>query len=259
MLSACPGGSLQDVSVLGLRVAQLSMADIAALVVAPLQSGDGLKMVVTANVDHVVTLHSNPRFRDAYRGAWIVTIDGTPIFWYAKMRGIAVDKVTGADLFPEIMRRLRPGVHRPYFICSNCQTGEAIVNWLLREGFDRNSVGFFVPDFGFEKDAHKTEQVVNEIRRLNTTHLFLGIGAPKSEIWISENRHLLGDVYAFGVGAALNFFAGTVRRAPAAFRNAGVEWLWRVVLEPRRLALRYVLGALRILPIFIHDLTHRAG
>jgi N-acetylglucosaminyldiphosphoundecaprenol N-acetyl-beta-D-mannosaminyltransferase len=133
------------------------------------------------------------------------------------------------------------------------------VNWLLREGFDRNSVGFFVPDFGFEKDAHKTEQVVNEIRRLNTTHLFLGIGAPKSEIWISENRHLLGDVYAFGVGAALNFFAGTVRRAPAAFRNAGVEWLWRMVLEPRRLALRYVLGALRILPIFIHDLTHHAG
>jgi len=77
------------------------------------------------------------------------------------------------------------------------------------------------------------------IREHGTTHLFFGLGAPKSEVWIHENRHLLGDTYALAVGASLDFYVGLRKRAPIWMRNYGLEWSWRVMMEPRRLFKRY--------------------
>ncbi|MGZ8321653.1 MAG: WecB/TagA/CpsF family glycosyltransferase [Rhodoplanes sp.] len=81
------------------------------------------------------------------------------------------------------------------------------------------------------------------------------VGSPKSEIWAWRNRTAVGDLYVLGVGAALEFLAGTLTRAPPLFRRLGLEWSWRLFSEPRRLARRYSLGLCLFLVAIVNDLT----
>lgn len=92
------------------------------------------------------------------------------------------------------------------------------------------------------------------IRDHHATHLFVGLGAPKSEIWVHEHRDLLGDVYALAVGASLDFHVGLRQRAPAWMRRLGCEWLWRMLSEPRRLLPRYLLDSWYVIPAVARDL-----
>ena len=86
-----------------------------------------------------------------------------------------------------------------------------------------------------------------------TTHLFLGVGSPKSEVWVDRHRDALGDLYAFGFGAALDFAAGRVARAPVWMRGTGLEWLFRLGQDPRRLVRRYSVNAVHFARLVLRD------
>lgn len=205
-----------------------------------IEARSGVKLLVTTNLYHVVTLRKNSRFRAAYDRAWMVTIDGAPVYLYARCRGAAVpERVTGADLFPHILGMLSPDMHRPFFVAAQQQTADRLKDRLIEQGFVPDQIGAVVPPFGFDSDVAYTARLAEKIRQHGTTHLFFGLGIPKSEIWIDQNRAMLGDLYAFAFGAGLEFFAGVTKRAPAIFRKCGMEWLWRVMQEPRRLFRRY--------------------
>ncbi|MDY0884259.1 WecB/TagA/CpsF family glycosyltransferase [Dongia soli] len=205
-----------------------------------IERSSGAKLLVTTNLYHVVTLRKNSRFREAYARAWKVTIDGAPVYLYARCRGAAVpERITGADLFPDILRTLSPDMHRPFFVAAQQQTADRLTAWLVGRGFTAEQIAAVVPPFGFDRDAGYSASLAEKIRQHGTTHLFFGLGIPKSEIWIDQNRAMLGDLYAFAFGAGLEFFAGVTKRAPLVFRKCGMEWLWRVLQEPRRLFRRY--------------------
>ncbi len=127
-------------------------------------------------------------------------------------------------------------------------------DWARSRGFGDDACGIEVPPFGFEEDERYGEELAARIRANRTTQLFFGVGCPKSEIWIVEHGDRLGDCYAFAVGAALGFFVGTQRRAPSALRRLGLEWLWRVYQEPRRLARRYFVDSWRFVGALFDDL-----
>jgi len=206
----------------------------------PVPSGDGARLLVTANVDHISNLVRNSRFRAAYAGAWIATADGTPVFLYARLRGIAVpERVTGADLSAALLDRMSPHLCRPFFVVGCEKTGIRLREQLTRRGFDPEAVGFACPEFGFENNTETSAALARTIREHGTTHLFFGLGAPKSEIWLHEHRHLLGDTYALAIGASLDFYVGLRRRAPVWMRRYGLEWAWRIMSEPKRLFRRY--------------------
>lgn len=222
------------------------------------ERASGLRLVCTANVDHIVNLRRSPLFRSAYEQAYLRTIDGAPVHLYSQVRGIGVpERVTGSDLFPLLMDRLIPLVHRPAFIVSNITVAGAIRDFLVRRGFEPNAFVTIVPPFGFETSISDSQAITQRLAPLQCTHLFLGVGSPKSELWITQHGNLVGDTYAFGFGAAIDYFADTAKRAPQLLRKLGFEWLWRLASEPRRLYRRYLLDSWTFLLAVLDDLAAR--
>jgi N-acetylglucosaminyldiphosphoundecaprenol N-acetyl-beta-D-mannosaminyltransferase len=217
--------------------------------------GTGVRLIATANLDHIVNLVRDARFRAAYSSAWVVTADGAPVFAYARLRGCKIaERVTGADLTASLLEGMEVGVCRPFFVTSSERAGVLLREALIARGFSAESVAYHCPQFGFENDPAASARLAAKIRDRRTTHLFVGLGAPKSEIWIHENRDLLGDTYALAVGASLDFYVGLRRRAPAWMRRIGCEWLWRLMSEPKRLSRRYLLDPWLVVPAVANDL-----
>ena len=249
---------MADPAVFGLSFSPLAMDQLVEqIVAAPLAAGQGIRAIYTANVDHVARLHRDAEFRAAYDQAWAVTADGAPVYVYARLRGSHLpSRVTGSGLVVGVMAGLEPGRHRCFFAPSSAETAKLIRERLLARGFDDDSIEIVVPPFGFERDAAYSAALAERIRQHGTTHLFLGVGAPKSEIWLSRYRADLGDCYALCAGAGLDMLVGTKRRAPALLQRVGFEWLWRLALEPRRLFRRYFIDSWTFVSAIHSDLRH---
>lgn len=233
-----------------------SLVDL--LVREPAPPAGGPAMVVTANIDHVVNLLRDARFRTAYRAASLATADGFPVAVYARLRGADLPgRVPGPDLFAALMPRLDPVRHRPFFVVSRDVTGDKLRQYLVGRGFAPERVGTDCPPFGFERDEDYSASLAWQIRAHGTTHLVMGVGSPKSELWLYDWRAALGDCYALGIGAGIDFFVGTETRAPGWMRAACLEWFWRMAREPRRLARRYLWDALMFPLAVYRDATGR--
>jgi len=229
---------------------------VSSVVDGPVPQGGGLRMVATANIDHVVNLLRDRRFRVAYRSAWATTADGAPVALYARWRGAGVPgRVAGPDLFAALMPALVAGRHRPFFVVSRDRTGVLLRQYLEARGFAADAIGIVCPPFGFERDDAYSSTLARQIREHGTTHLVMGVGSPKSEVWLYDHARALGDCYGFGIGAGIDYFVGTEARAPQWMQAIGLEWLWRVLCEPRRLARRYFVDAMLFPVAIMRDAT----
>ena len=201
-------------------------------------------MVVTANLDHIVRLSVDRQFRSAYEWASVATIDGWPVLLYTRLRRwTRASRVTGSDLFVDLMLSLDPREDRLFVVATNDQVVERLGRWAQQRKFALDAVAFAVPDFGFECRDVESNTLAARIRRHGTTHLIMGVGAPKSETWCYEHRNALGDCHILCVGAGVEFFTGLKRRAPTLVRSVGLECVWRLVQEPNRLFRRYVVDS----------------
>jgi N-acetylglucosaminyldiphosphoundecaprenol N-acetyl-beta-D-mannosaminyltransferase len=227
--------------VFGLQFSPDGLDDLAAKVVAEtIPAGTGPRLLVTANVDHIVKLRNFLEFRAAYVSAWAITADGFPVYLYNRMRrSTAPSRVTGSDLIAYVLPRLDPALHRVFIIASTEAIGDGLTQYLVGRGFSESAVATCTPPLGFERDHHYSEALAKQVGQHQATHLFIGLGAPKSEVWCHRHRDTLGDCYVLSVGAGLEFFLGYKERAPALVQKAGMEWLWRFAQEPQRLFRRY--------------------
>jgi N-acetylglucosaminyldiphosphoundecaprenol N-acetyl-beta-D-mannosaminyltransferase len=252
------GEPAEGPAVFGIRLSGLDKPALTQLLTAPLPKDAGVRLVATANIDHVRHLRHNERFRDAYAHAYAATADGAPVALYARLRGVKFPgRVPGPDLFVSLMHALRSDQHRPFFLVSQTETGERLKKWLQDKGFAADAVTYECPPFGFENDHECSARLAERIRGHKTTHLVMGVGAPKSEVWVHEWRRELGDCYAFGIGAGVDFFVGSAARAPLWLQRLGLEWLWRLSREPRRLGSRYFMDALHFPAAVVDDLSGR--
>lgn len=244
-------------AVFGIEFSPLTQSQLVAeMACQKIPEGAGTRTIVTANLDHIAHLTENAEFRTAYDRAWAVTADGMPVFIYAKLRGAAGPaRVPGSDLVAELLPALSPTTDRVFLVAGNWKTARRLQASLVSRNFARSHVKFAVPEFGFESDVTKSDDLAERIRGHGTTHLLFGVGAPKSEIWVDHHRHRLGNCYALCVGAGLDFLAGTKQRAPHWMRKTGLEWSWRLGQEPNRLWHRYTVHAWRFLAAVKKDLA----
>jgi N-acetylglucosaminyldiphosphoundecaprenol N-acetyl-beta-D-mannosaminyltransferase len=241
----------------GAHVCKLSQDQLIAAIVDAPASG-GVRLLVTMNLDHVVRLRRDRAFRHAYSRAWAVTVDGAPVFVYARLKGVNPPRrITGADLVVDLARALPIG-RRLFFVVSTAAIGERLVEIFRARGFPPDSLVFASPPFGFEHDQAQSAELLAAIRAHRTTDLIFGLGAPKSEVWIDRHRGELGDLYAYGFGAGLDFLAGATRRAPVSVQRLGLEWAWRLSQDPARLWRRYLVDSWAALPAIGQDLAGRA-
>lgn len=241
-------------NLLGFNFSTWDEAQMLSALAAPAPRGQGLQLLVTANVDHIVRLTKDSEFRDAYHNAWKAVVDGMPVLLYARLRRAPIPgRLSGSDLFPKMLKTLVPGRHRLLFVCPD-ETTALKLNERVRELGFTDHLSITAPA-GFEKNEAFGTWLVSLARRQQATHLFMGLGAPKSEKWMAQHRHELSDCYGLAFGAALQFFAGTKRRAPSVLSKIGLEFLWRAASEPRRLAKRYFVSSWPFLIAVARDLA----
>lgn len=246
-----------------LRIGQLTIdqltfpeaiEDIGALVDAR-QGG----YVFTANVDHVVLAESNTVFRDAYSRASISVVDGMPIVWASRMLDVPLpERIAGSDLILPLMKRGAERKWRVYLLGAGPGVAEKVAR-IVQEKYGVEVVGWDSPMVRTDGDAAQNDPIVAKIREKDPHLLFVALGSPKQEVWISQVAHKLGPTVAIGVGAGFDFIAGTAKRAPQWIARAGFEWLYRLANEPKRLWRRYILNDSQFGAILLRELWQRTG
>jgi N-acetylglucosaminyldiphosphoundecaprenol N-acetyl-beta-D-mannosaminyltransferase len=213
-------------------------------------------LVVTPNVDHVVMLNEDKEMRRIYEDAILLYADGMPLVWLSKILPVdpLPERVTGADLLPLVCARSAGQRLRIYLLGGNPGVADRAAVEMTRQYPGLIVAGTYCPPFGFEHDPEETSKIVADINSRRVDILFIGVGAPKQEKWAAANLEELSVGPILCVGASFDFAAGVIKRAPAILQNAGLEWLWRLAMEPRRLWKRYLLRGIRFVPIVWQEL-----
>jgi N-acetylglucosaminyldiphosphoundecaprenol N-acetyl-beta-D-mannosaminyltransferase len=206
--------------------------------------------VVPTNLYHIVKLRSDDgNLRSALADAAFVVPDGRPLLWMGRLRGIAFRLVTGSDLLIPLCHAAAQAKRSVFFFGATFETLAECGRRISASIDGLQIAGVYAPPFGFERDANEQLLADYIIRAAAPDIVFVALGVPKQEIWARDNAAKL-NVEAICVGASFDFIAGTQRRAPANIRRMGFEWLWRVLTEPRRLAMRYA-AILCWLPVLV--------
>lgn len=204
--------------------------------------------VVTPNVDHIIRLEKDEKFRRAYQEAALVLTDGQPLIWISRFLKCPIkEKISGSDLFPRLCKLAAQKHYTMYFLGAAEGVAALAAENLMKKNPGLQVVGTYSPAYGFEKDPQQVNMIWKKINEAAPDILIVGLGTPKQEIFLWENRDKLGHQLAFCLGASLDFEAGRVRRAPVWMQKNGLEWLYRLCHEPRRLFKRYLIDDMKIL------------
>jgi N-acetylglucosaminyldiphosphoundecaprenol N-acetyl-beta-D-mannosaminyltransferase len=221
-------------------------------------AAEGVGLVITSNIDSIVLLNRHPKLVAAYASAEIITCDGFPLFYYARLRRAAPPAMGyGFDITERLFRHSEiADWHRLFFVTDSEATNEGLRRWAQSRGLPLDMLAFSVPPFGFERDQVFCESLARSIAHHRTTILTMGVGAPKSEVFIHSHRHLLPPCWALCVGQAVRMEAGEMQRVPALPRRLHLVWLWRISKEPKRLIKRYVVSGATFAYLAIRELLH---
>jgi exopolysaccharide biosynthesis WecB/TagA/CpsF family protein len=201
-------------------------------------------IVFTPNVDHVMKLQKDREFARVYQEADYRICDSQLLMYAARFLGEPLkEKVSGSDLFPAFYHRYSDDPQIKIFLLGglgevaekarhniNCKVGREIV------------IGSYSPALGFENDPIECQKIINTINDSGATVLAVGLGAPKQEKWIARNHSQLINIKTyFALGATIDFEAGCLQRSPKWMSMTGLEWLYRLLQEPKRLWKRYLI------------------
>ncbi len=225
-------------TVLGAQIDALSWNTVTDRLLAWARHGES-RYVAICNAHVVVSAFRDTVYREVINGSDMATPDGAPVAWMLRRVGFANQpRVSGPDLMEVLCERCALEGLPVYFYGSTEATLAALSERLSSAFPGLPIAGMESPPFrplSPDEDA----EVIQRINGSGAGIVFVGLGCPKQERWMAEHRGRVNAVM-IGVGAAFDFHAGTVRRAPQWMRNAGLEWLHRLYSEPKRLWRRYL-------------------
>jgi len=205
--------------------------------------------IVTPNVDHVVQAEHSEEMRAAYHEASLSLVDGQPLIWLSKLMGEPLpEKISGSDFVPRILSVAAHKSWRVFFLGAAEGVGAKAAEVTQRTE-PSLQITVHSPSFGFENDPAEAAKVLKMIREAKPDLLVMALGCPKQELLMRCWKHELTPTVAIGAGATLDFIAGNVQRSPAWMSAAGLEWLYRLAREPRRLAHRYLVRDTEIIKV----------
>ncbi len=198
--------------------------------------------VFTPNVDHVVMAEDSPDLASAYRGARLSLADGMPIVWASRLLGHPVpERLAGSDMLAPIAGLAAAAGWSVYLVGGRNGAVKKAADALCEMYPRLRIVGADSPYLSLAPGHVATREAVERIRRAGPQLLFMGLSGPKQELLLHRTAERLNPTLAFGVGAAIDMMAGLVPRAPRWMSGMGLEWLYRLSLEPKRLWRRYLI------------------
>jgi N-acetylglucosaminyldiphosphoundecaprenol N-acetyl-beta-D-mannosaminyltransferase len=228
----------RNLTVDGITINVSSVPEAVSSIVSAAQSGDNFS-VCTLNLDHVVQLEQRADFRAAYRRARFVTADGFPIVMLSHLLGVPITRTTGADLVEPVCREAQRKGLPVFMMGSNADTLSLTARRLSERFRGLRIAGTFAPGRNFDPYSTEADLAIDSIRSSGAKLCFVALGAPRQEVFAARCLDELKGTGMLCIGAALDFIAGTQKRAPTITRKIGLEWAWRMLNDPRRLAPRY--------------------
>lgn len=197
--------------------------------------------IVTPNADTVVKVQKDAHFRRIYEGATLSVPDGMSLIWAGHFLGTPFkEKVSGSDVFVQACRAASRKGWRVFLLGARPGIAQQAAKNLQRDMQDLKVVGTYSPSFGFESKDEENERIVAMIQQAKPDIVFVALGSPKQEKWMDKYKDACGVPVYVSVGISFDFVAGTVKRAPLWMQRAGLEWFWRLLVEPKRLWKRYL-------------------
>ncbi len=228
----------------------MTMAEVLAWCLETCRAARSGRILLTANASHVVDMQADPALRQACHAADLIVADGMSLVWASRLLGRPVpERVPGIDLLSGLLRLAPQHGLRVFLLgakpealahfvaqCSRDYPGLVVAGW--RDGY-------------FAPAEH--EAVVQQIAASEADILFVAMPSPFKDIWCERHRDRFGARLIMGVGGAFDVLTGLVPRAPRWMQASGLEWSWRLMLEPRRLWRRYLFGNSRFLWLIVRD------
>lgn len=214
-------------------------------------------MVFTPNIDHVVLVDEDPRLRAAYAEVSLSLVDGVPLLWASRLLGTPLpEKVSGSDLCLPLLERAAKQGWRVYLLGGAPGVAERAAERLRATIAGIDIVGTDGPRVDVDREG-TYDDIVGKIVAARPDLLLVAFGCPKQEIFMHRIRAAIAPTVAVGVGAGIDFLAGTVKRAPKWISTVGLEWLYRLAREPRRLWRRYLVRDPKFVFVLLHQLRER--
>jgi N-acetylglucosaminyldiphosphoundecaprenol N-acetyl-beta-D-mannosaminyltransferase len=225
----------------GIKFDSVVEADVVAHVLAELTDGRGGR-IITPNVDILRRTTRDAEARHHVGSATVVVADGAPLIWASRLAGQPLPaRVPGSDLIWSLSAALGRTGRSIYLLGGEPGTAEKAAS-VLTDRFPTLVVsGFDSPPFGFDADPAALDDVCTRATAAKPDLVFVGLGFPMQERLIRRLQTTLPSAWFLGCGAAIGFVAGVRRRAPGWMQRTGLEWLHRLISEPRRLVRRYLL------------------
>ena len=221
------------------KISKTNMQGAVNKILVRVQSGEGGYVCFT-NVHTCVTAYSNPEYRAVLNQSFMTLPDGKPVYWVGRAKGVAgIQQIPGPDFLPCLMSHNGKPPLRHYFYGGRPDVLEKLVENMKTRYPQAIIAGWESPPFR-ELSPQEDSQAVSRIKESMANIVWVGLGSPKQDYWMASHREQLKPAILLGVGAAFDFHAGNVKRAPMWMRSVGLEWLHRLAQEPRRLWRRYL-------------------
>lgn len=231
------------IDVCGINIDKCTLNEAVEAIAQHAVSGTVPKYVVTPNAHHVVMLQEDAHFREIYQNAFLVVPDGVPLVWAADfLQTPLIERVNGTDLFEQLCE-LASKIGLKIFLLGGRPGAADGAKQILNARYPGlNIVDTYCPPYGFETDIAELELINTRITSAAPHIIFVGLGAPKQEYWIYANYQKIGVPISVGIGVSFELVSGMVQRAPIWMQKKGLEWFFRLLVEPSRLWKRYLLG-----------------
>lgn len=233
-------GTPPTVELLGVRLHALTEAQIVAHILDSLDVGRG-GVVVTPNLDHLRRCVHDPEYGKLVATADLACADGMPLIWASRIAGAPLPGlVAGSNLISSLSRGAAQRGRSIFLIGGSPGSAAGAARVLSQCSPGLRVAGTNCPAPGFEHDEVQVARLMDAVGAASPDIIYVGLGSPKQERVIARIGSCLPSAWWLGVGISFSYLTGEVRRAPVIMRHFGLEWLYRLKAEPRRLGRRYV-------------------
>ena len=225
------------INIFGVPIDNLSMAESLDYIESLIRTGTPHQHVIV-NVDKLVKMQTDTALREAVLSCDMFSCEGQPIVWAARLLGQPLkERIAGVDLFPALIGRCAERGFRPFLLGARPEVVERVAAVLQAQHPRLQLAGWRNGYWSPEEEAG----VVAQIKQARPDVLFMATPSPMKEIFLSRWKEELRIPFVMGVGGSFDVVAGVVKRAPVWMRRCGLEWLYRLVQEPRRMWRRYLM------------------
>jgi N-acetylglucosaminyldiphosphoundecaprenol N-acetyl-beta-D-mannosaminyltransferase len=234
-----------QVHLLGIAIDRVTAREALDRIFASIAAREG-GWVITPNLDFLRRLAANEnQFAELCSGATLRLADGMPLVWASRIQGTPLpERIAGSDLIWSICERAAREQRSVFFLGGNPGAADDAARLLAQKYAGLKVAGTLCPAPGFEKKPDEMIAIHHALEQARPDLVLVALGSPKQEALIQRLRAVLPTPWFLGIGISFSFVSGEVKRAPRWMQRVGLEWLHRLLQEPRRLARRYLVDGL---------------